>query len=421
MRRSQLFIKTRKQAPTDETARNAQLLIMAGYVHKEMAGVYSYLPLGKMVLDNIIGIVREEMNAIGGQELLLSTLQDKALWELSERWDDELVDAWFKTKLQGGGDLGLAWTHEEPMTHMMTQFISSYKDLPAYTYQFQNKLRNEVRAKSGLMRSREFVMKDLYSFSRDQAEHDGFYEKISDSYMKIYDRLGLGDITYKTFASGGAFAKFSHEFQTLSHVGEDTIYLSKEKKLAINQEVLNDEVLKGLGLNRSDLTEEKAVEVGNIFTLGTRFSEPLNLYYTDKDGSQKPVIMGSYGIGPSRLVGLLAEHFADDHGLVWPEAVAPFKVYLARLGDEENVVTEADAIYQQLTAAGALVLYDDRIGVSAGAILADADLLGSPHRLVISQKTLDTRAYELKNRRTGETKLVNKQEMIDSLVKPANG
>ncbi len=415
MRRSQLFIKTRHNAPSDETALNAQLLIRAGYVHKEMAGVYSYLPLGKTVLDNIVQIVREEMNAIGGQELLLSTLQDKALWETSERWDSEVVDAWFKTVLQGGGELGLAWTHEEPMTRMMSHFISSYKDLPVYTYQFQSKLRNELRAKSGLMRSREFLMKDLYSFSRDQAEHDAFYEKITEAYMKVYSRLGIGDITYKTFASGGAFSKFSHEFQTLSHVGEDTIYLHKAKKLAINQEVLTDEVLVDLGIAREELIEEKAVEVGNIFTLGSRFSEPLNLYFTDQDGNNKPVIMGCYGIGPSRLMGLLAEHFADERGLVWPEAVTPFVVYLARLGQEESVVKAADTLYQQLTEQNISVLYDDR-DERAGSMLNDADLLGTPRRIVVSAKTLEQNGFEVKNRRSNETNIVNKEELIKSLA-----
>jgi prolyl-tRNA synthetase len=416
MKRSQTFLKTRKDSPADETAKNAQLLIQAGYIHKEMAGVYSYLPLGKKVLDNIIQVVREEMDAIGGQEMLLSTLQDKALWQASERWDDELVDAWFKTSLQGGGDLGLAWTHEEPMTRAIAHFVNSYKDLPLYTYQFQNKLRNELRAKSGVMRAREFVMKDLYSFSRDQAEHDAFYDKISDSYMNVYNRLGIGDLTYKTFASGGAFAKYSHEFQTLSHVGEDTIFVHEAKNLAINQEVLTDEVLTELGVAREELKEEKAVEVGNIFTLGTRFSEPLNLYFADQEGNQKPVIMGSYGIGPSRLMGLLAEHFADEKGLVWPDNIAPFKVYLARLGEEENVVKAADELYQVLTQSGVSVLYDDR-DERAGEKLADADLLGIPNRVVISQKTTRENLIEYKHRTATDTKLISQEELLETLAK----
>ena len=416
MRRSQLFVKTRREAPADEEARNAQLLIRAGYIHKEMAGVYSYLPMGKMVIDNIIQVVREEMNIIGGQELALSTLQDKSIWETSERWDDKLVDVWFKTKLQNGGDLGLAWSHEEPMTKMMSQFINSYKDLPAYTYQFQNKLRNEIRAKSGLLRAREFIMKDLYSFSRNQAEHDQFYEKISHAYMRVYKRLGIGDTTYKTFASGGAFSKFSHEFQTLSHAGEDTIFLHKDKNLAVNQEVMSDEVLADLGLERKELSEEKAVEVGNIFTLGTRFSEPLNLYFTDEQGQQQPAYMGSYGIGPSRLMGLLAEHFSDDKGLVWPANVASFKSYLCRLGSSPEVVKTADEVYEQLTGNGVGVIYDDR-DASAGEMFADADLMGIPWRVVISDKTIVNNGAEIKSRTSDNTEIVQISTLSDFIEK----
>ena len=413
MKRSQLFSKTRREAPADETAKNAQLLMRAGYIHKEMAGVYSYLPLGMMVLENIKQIVREEMDAIGGQELILSSLQDKQLWELSERWDDELVDVWFKTTLQGGGDLGLAWSHEEPMTRMMAGYISSYKDLPAYTYQFQNKLRNEVRAKSGILRAREFIMKDLYSFSRDQAEHDAFYAKITDAYMKVYGRLGIGDITYKTFASGGAFAKFSHEFQTIADIGEDTVYLSEEKRLAVNQEVLSDEVLNELGLDREELVEKKAVEVGNIFTLGTRFSEPLNLYYTNEEGRQLPVFMGSYGIGPSRLMGLLAELFADDKGLIWPPAAAPFDVYLIGLGSEE-VSKSTERLYNQLTENRISVLYDDRMA-SAGEKLNDADLIGLPQRVVVSDKTLQAGGVEIKARAGSDSRIIPLDKVIEAL------
>jgi len=301
------------------------------------------------------------------------------------------------------------------MTRMMAQFINSYKDLPAYTYQFQNKLRNEVRAKSGLLRAREFIMKDLYSFSKDKAEHEAFYEKISKSYMNIYSQLGIGDITYKTFASGGAFTKFSHEFQTLSAVGEDTIYLDEAKSLAVNQEVLTDEVLAELKMERSELKEQTAVEVGNIFTLGTRFSEPLNLNFTDEHGNSQPVFMGSYGIGPSRLVGLLAEHFADDNGLVWPKSVAPFQVYLASLGVDESVKKASDEIYDQLKQADISVLYDDR-DERPGEKFADADLFGIPARVVISPKSLEAGGYELKMRTSTDTRVVSKSELLSSLT-----
>lgn len=413
MRRSNLFIKTRKEAPADEESKNAQLLIRAGYIHKEMAGVYSYLLFGKIVIDKISQIIREEMNAIGGNEVLMSTLQNKDLWERTNRWDDAVVDNWFKTKLAGGTEVGIGLSHEEPLTNMLKGFVNSYKDLPAYPYQIQTKFRNELRAKSGLMRGREFLMKDLYSFSRNQAEHDEYYEKVTNAYLKIYNRLGIGDITYKTFASGGIFSQFSHEFQTLSHVGEDTIYIDERQRFAVNKEVYTDEVLQQLGLDKDLLQERRAVEVGNIFSLGTKFSNPLNVYFTDEQGQKQEVLMGSYGIGVSRLMGLLAEHFADDKGLVWPENVAPFKVYLARIGGEQDVIAAADELYEQLKSMGIEVLYDDR-DVRAGEMFADADLIGLPSRIVISAKTISSQSCELKRRGSAETELrpINKVKEI---------
>lgn len=379
-----------------------------------MAGVYTYLPLGKRVLENIIEIIRQEMNAVGGNEISLTALQPKDVWEASGRWNDDIMDVWFKTKLASGADLGLAPTHEEPLTQLMKRFISSYKDLPVYPYQFQIKFRNELRSKSGLMRGREFWMKDLYSFSRSQAEHDAFYEQISEAYSRVYARLGIGDSTYKTFASGGSFSKYSHEFQTLSEVGEDTIYVHDGKKLAINQEVYTDEVLTDLGIDKSELREAKAVEVGNIFTLGTRFSDPLALTFTDEDGGVKPVIMGSYGIGPSRLMGLLAEHFADDKGLVWPENVAPFTVYLAQLGTDEPVVAASQKLYDELTTKGIAVFWDDR-DARPGEKFGDADLYGIPYRVVVSNKTVSAGNFELKKRTEPESKLVSYDELIKTL------
>lgn len=415
MRVSKLFTKTTKSVPADETSKNAQLLIQAGLINKEMAGVYAFLPLGKRVLDNIVQIVREEMDAVGGNEISLTALQNKDVWEKSGRWSDDVMDVWFRTKLANGTELGLAPTHEEPLTQLMTRFISSYKDLPAYPYQFQVKFRNEIRSKSGLMRGREFLMKDLYSFSRDQAAHDEFYERISGAYDRVFERLGIGGVTYKTFASGGSFSKYSHEFQTLSDVGEDTIYVHEGRKLAINKEVYNDEVLADLGITKDELVEKRAVEVGNIFTLGTKFSEPLELTYTDEDGSVKPVFMGSYGIGPSRLMGLLAEHFADEHGLVWPESVAPAKVYVARLGATPEVVEIADTLYKELTDKSVSVLYDDREEARAGEKFADADLLGIPYRVVISDKTLANDTYEVKARASGNVEHLSRPELMQLL------
>lgn len=412
MRISKNFTKTLKNAPADEVAKNARLLIQAGFIHKEMAGVYDYLPLGKAVLGNITQIIREEMDSIGGNEISLTALQQKDAWEASGRWDDKVMDVWFKTKLATGADVGLAPTHEEPLTKLMKNFINSYKDLPVYPYQFQIKFRNELRSKSGLMRGREFWMKDLYSFSRDQQQHDDFYERISDVYMRVYDRLGLGESTYKTFASGGSFAKYSHEFQTVSDVGEDTIYVHEGRNIAINEEVFTDEVLADLGIERSELVEKKAVEVGNIFTLGTKFSDALDLSFTDEDGSSKKVFMGSYGIGPSRLMGLIAEHFSDDKGLVWPENVAPAKVYLVQIGDAS--VERADALYDELQASGIEVIYDDR-DVRPGQKFADSELMGIPYRVTVSDRLIETDQYEVVSRKTGETQLLTHDELLAKL------
>lgn len=416
MKRSNLFIKTRKEIPADETSKNAQLLIRAGYIHKEMAGVYSYLPLGKIVSDKITQIVREEMDAIGGQEILMSTLQNKELWELTDRWDDKKVDNWFKTKLVSGTEVGIGWSHEEPIANMLKNFVNSYKDLPLYVYQFQTKFRNELRAKSGLLRGREFFMKDLYSFSRSEEEHNSFYEKAIEAYFKVYQRVGLGDITYKTYASGGYFSGgFSHEFQTISNIGEDTVYLDKNKKIAVNKEIYSDETLAKIGLNKVDLVEKRAVEVGNIFTLADRYSEPLGLFFTDEKGISKPVFMGSYGLGISRLMGLLAEHFADDKGLAWPANIAPFKVYLICLGEETEVIQAAKDVYKQLTSAGVGVLYDDR-GVRAGEMFADADLIGLPHRLVVSKNSLQAGGFELKSRKQDDKLTLAKDLLIEKLA-----
>lgn len=413
MRQTQVFTKTNKTVPADEAALNAKLLIQAGYIYKQMAGAYVFLPLGKRVLDKIVQIVREEMNAIGGNELSMTALQPQEPWEASGRWSEEAMDVWFKTQLATGATLGLAPTHEEPITQMMTRFISSYKDLPAYPYQFQNKFRNELRSKSGLMRGREFLMKDLYSFCRDRDSHDKFYEQITEAYHKVYERLGIGDITFKTFASGGSFSKYSHEFQTLSSVGEDTIYVNREKRIAINQEVYNEQTLADLGVTADEMEELTAVEVGNIFTLGTRFSEAENLYYTDEKGERHPVFMGSYGIGPSRVMGLLAEHFADDKGLVWPENVAPFKVHLVPIDEEALAV--ADALYDELQQLGVEVFYDDRKGLRAGEKFADSDLLGMPYRIVISKKLVDEAKFELVARASGTVEILDKQQLLNKI------
>lgn len=413
MRISNLFTKTSKSAPADEISKNAQLLTRAGYIYKEMAGVYTYLPLGKIVLDKIIQIIREEMNAVGGNEMSLTALQAKEPWAASGRWSEEVMDVWFKTKLANGSEAGLAPTHEEPLTRVMKNFIHSYKDLPVYAYQFQIKFRNELRSKSGLMRGREFWMKDLYNFSLNREEHEKFYEIMAEAYGKIFTRLGIGDITYKTFAGGGSFSKYSHEFQTVSSVGEDKIYVHEAKKIAINQEVYNDEVLADLGINKEELVEKTAVEVGNIFTLGTKFSDAIGLKYSDENGESKSVFMGSYGIGPSRVMGLLAEHFSDDKGLVWPENIAPFKVYLVRIGGDEAIKC-ADDLYDELTGKGIEVIYDDR-DVRPGEKFADSELIGIPYRVTVSDRLIANNEYEFVRRSDGEKIILTRQQLIDKL------
>ncbi len=412
MKQSQLFTKTRREAPKDEVSKNAKLLIRAGYIHKEMAGVYSFLPLGLRVMDKIVGIIREEMNAIGGQELHMTALQEKTKWESTNRWDDAVVDNWFKTKLKNDTEVGLGFTHEEALTTIMKDHIRSFRDLPVLAYQFQTKFRNEERAKSGIMRAREFLMKDLYSFCRDTAEHEVYYENAKKAYIRIFDRLGLGSETYVTFASGGSFSKYSHEFQTITDAGEDTIYINQAQKIAINKEVLTDEVLKDLGVKREDFVEKKAVEVGNIFSLGTKFSDALGLVYNNEKGESVPVIMGSYGIGPGRVMGTIAEIKSDEKGLIWPESVAPFAVHLIAISNEKNMVAKeaADKLDADMSRKGIEVLYDDR-DASAGEKLSDADLIGIPKRIIVSEKTLKNGEAEVKYRDSGKVEMVK----IDNL------
>jgi len=416
MRQSQLFTKTRKLAPKDEVAKNAQLLIRGGFIHKEMAGVYSFLPLGIRVLRNIENIIREEMNAIGGQEILMSALQDSSIWQKSGRWDDSVVDNWFKSQLKDGSEVGLGHSHEEPLVRIMTQYVASYRDLPKYAYQIQNKFRNELRAKSGILRGREFIMKDMYSFVRSHDELDAFHERAAVAYLKIFDRAGIGERTFRTFASGGSFSKFSDEFQMLTDAGEDMIHLHREKKLGINKEVFTDEVLAELNMKKSDLEEVKAIEVGNIFKLGTRFSDPLDLTFKDESGKDRPVVMGCYGIGLGRLIGAIVEALGDERGIVWPEEVAPYKVHLVSIsGGNADVVKEADRLYALLEEHGIEALYDDR-DVRAGEKFADADLIGIPRRLVVSERTLSEGGAELIARRDGTTSLIPEASIVERLI-----
>jgi prolyl-tRNA synthetase len=415
MRLSQLFTKTSKNVPADEQSKNAQLLIKAGFVHKEMAGVYTFLPLGLKVLNNIADIVREEMNAIGGQEILMPALQVKERYEQTGRWDDKVVDNWFKTKLANGSELGLGFSHEENLSPIVKNYVNSYKDLPIAPYQIQTKFRNELRSKSGIMRGREFLMKDMYSYSTSQEQHDAFYARAQKAYETIYERLGIGDQTFLTFASGGSFAQYSHEFQTLSEAGEDIIYLDRKKKVAINKEVFTDEVIRDLGVKKEELEEVKAIETGNIFNLGTKFTKPFDITVANEKGESELLIMGCYGIGISRVMGTVAELLSDEKGLVWPENIAPAKVYLARLDISEEVVAATDKLYDTLTGAGIDTLYDDR-DTRAGEKFADADLMGIPYRVVVSAKTVEKNQFEVKKRTESDIQLLDKDGILKLLA-----
>ncbi len=419
MKYSQLFTKTKKESPADETSKNAQLLIRAGYIYKVMAGVYAYTPLGLRVIEKIKQIVREEMNAIDGQELIMTNLQPREVWETTSRWDDKVVDIWFKTKLKDNTEVGLAWSHEEAIIEMMKQYVESYKDLPISVYQFQTKLRNELRAKSGIMRGREFVMKDMYSMSLDAAQHDRYYNLVSEAYKKIFDRLGIGQDTYVTFASGGAFTKFSHEFQTICEAGEDVIYLHEGKNIAVNEEVLDEKNLQSLGIKQEELKAVKTAEVGNIFNFGTQKSEEMDFSFLNEEGKKQYVHLGSYGIGITRVMGVIVEKSNDERGIIWPEAVAPFKVHLVGLDLQDSAVKkQAEDVYQSLQDHGVEVLYDDREEVTAGTKFADYDLIGIPYRLVVSKKSGGQ--IEMKKRVEKDSTMISFDDLIHSLNTQSN-
>ena len=418
MLQSKLLTKTRKDGPKDEVSKNAILLTRAGFISKEMAGVYSYLPLGLRVMKKIEDIIRDEMNKIGGQEMKTSIIQSKEVWEKSNRWSDEMVDNWFKTKLKNGTEVGLSFTNEEAYANILKQYISSYKDLPLYPYDFKSIFRNEARSKSGILRGREFYWKAMYSFSKSDIEHNEFYEKAKKTYINIFDRVGIGHLTYITFASGGSFSKYSHEFQTITDAGEDTIYIDEKRSLAINREVMDDsDLTKEMEFDKNKLVEKKSIEVGNIFSLGTRFSEPFDLKYKNEKGEEKLVVMGSYGIGLGRLMGTVVEVLSDEKGIIWPVSVAPFKVHLIEIVSENDKIKKtAESLYDKFIELGIEVLYDDR-EIRAGEKFADSDLIGIPLRVVVSEKGLEKKSFEVKERKTGNIKEMEEKGLIDFIKK----
>ena len=413
MKQSKLFTKTRKESPADEISKNAELLIRGGFVHKEMAGVYSYLPLGLRVLRKIENIIREEMNKVGGQEVLMSSFQPKDNWEKTGRW--EAMDDLYKVGDSSGRFVALGPTHEEIVVPILKNYVSSHKDFPVAVYQIQNKFRMELRAKSGMLRGREFIMKDMYSFHTSQEDFESFYDKMKDVYKTIFTRVGIGHLTYMTFASGGTFSKYSHEFQTITPSGEDTIYVDEKSNIALNKEVLNDEVLDQLNLVKDTLVEYKAIEVGNIFDLKTKYSAPFDLSFTDEKGENHTVLMGCYGIGLGRLLGTVVEVLSDDKGIIWPESITPFTLHLLALGEDEIVKIEANKVYESLIKSGVEVLFDDRTGVSAGEKFSDADLLGIPFRAVVSARSMkdsSSGGIELKKRTEEKGKIVTLDELL---------
>lgn len=405
MLQSELFTKTKRESPKDEEAINARLLIRAGFVDKLMAGVYTFLPLGFLVLKKIENIIREEMVKIGGQEILMPTLQPKENWEKTGRW--ESFDALFKLKSRSGADYALGPTHEETIYPLLKHYVLSYKDLPVYIYQIQTKFRDEPRAKSGLLRGREFRMKDFYSFHTNDEDRDRYYEVMKKTYFNTFRRIGI-DVIW-TEASGGTFSNRSHEFQVISEAGENTIYVCEKCRVAINEEIIKEqEVCPKCG--GRDLKKEKAIEVGNIFPLKETYARDFHLTFKDKNGKDKLVSVGCYGLGISRLIGAIVEVNNDEKGIIWPEAVAPFSVHLINLKGNRKT---SDKVYDTLQKKGIEVLYDDREEISAGEKFSDADLIGIPYRLVISEKTGDK--IEIKKRNEEKTKLVSEKELIKIL------
>lgn len=411
MKFTHFFTKTRKHVSKDEESRNAQLLIRGGFINKEMAGVYSYLPLGLRVLKKIENIIREEINAIGGQEILMPTLTTAENYKITGRQNLEVL---FKTKLHSGAEFVLNQSHEEVVVPLAKEFVNSYKDLPFYVYQIQNKFRNEPRAKSGLLRAREFIMKDLYSFHTDDKDLNRYYEIVKKSYFKIFRRLGLEPIL--TFASGGTFSKYSHEFQVLCEAGEDEIYLCKKCNIAVNKEIIAEQKTCPECKNKK-LEKTKSIEVGNIFKLNTKFSKPFNLTYKDASGKEHMVIMGCYGIGLGRAMGTVVEVHNDDKGIIWPQSIAPFKIHLINIEIKKpkSKKTKSEEIYDNLIKAGIEVLYDNR-EVSAGEKFADADLIGCPIRIVVSERTLEKNSVEMKKRNQKKAKNIK----IDQIIKLLN-
>lgn len=409
MKQSNFITRAEKTVSSEETSKNAILLEQAGFIKKLSSGVYSFLPLGLKVIKKIENIIREEMNAIEGQEILMPALHPKENWEKTGRF--ETYEDIYKLKDKSDREFVLGPTHEEIVVPLVKNYILSYRDLPKSVWQIQDKFRMELRAKGGLLRGREFLMKDMYSFHSNEKDLDEYYEKVIFAYRKIFSRIGLGHITYLTFASGGTFSKFSHEFQTICATGEDTIYLDEEKNIAVNKEVLEEEIINELEIKKENLKERKAIEIGNIFKLKTKYTEPFEMKYKDEKGESKPVLMGCYGIGISRIIGCVVETLSDDKGLVWPKSIAPFDVHLIWLGNNENTKKIAENLYQDFKNNQIDILFDDREN-SAGEKLAESDLYGIPTRIIVSDRSVAENMVEMKNRTEEKPTFIKIEEII---------
>ena len=420
MLQSKLFTKTRKQISKDEKSINGILLERGGFVHKEMAGAYSFLPLGLRVLTKIENIIRQEMNQISGQEILMTIFQPKKIWEETGRWSGEIGDK-IMYKCEGNKEIGLGPTHEEMLTNIIRKYINSFEDLPAYIYQIQTKFRKEARARSGILRGREFKMKDLYSFHASESDFKKYYDKVKKSYIRIFDNYGLKSIL--TEASGQGFTEnFTHEFQVIADAGEDKIIYCPKLDFSQNKEICKLKAGDKCPVCGAKLKQDKSIEVGNIFPLGIKYSKAMNALFTDKDGKRKPMIMGCYGIGISRLMGTIVEIHHDEKGIIWPPSVAPFDIHLISLesGDKKinkKVKENSEKLYKELEGIGKQVLYDDREKKSAGEKFADADLIGIPYRIVVSERTLKNNNVEIKKRNEKEVNLIKIKQAVKYLKK----
>jgi len=413
MLQSKLFTKTIRDISKEELSESAKLLLRAGFVDKLTAGVYTFLPLGLKVLDKIEKIISDEMESIGGQRILMPGLIPKANWEKSGRWSS-LGDNLFKLKGQSEMEYALGATHEEVVVPLMKNYISSYKDLPVAVFQIQNKFRNELRAKSGILRTREFLMKDLYSFHENEKDLDDYYEKVKKAYERIFKKTGIAKQTYLTLASGGTFSEFSHEFQTITPAGEDAIFICSKCQTAINKEIIG-KTDKCWKCSKNLSQEQKSIEVGNIFKTKKRYTQPFDFKFTDKDGSKKLVMMGCYGIGLPRLMGAVVEILRDEKGIIWPKSIAPFKIHLISIESSAKVKKAAQNLYETLQKEKLEVIYDDRQTKSPGEKFADCDLIGIPLRIVVSEKTLKKNSIELKKRGEKEGKLIGLKSLVKFL------